>query len=227
MFDSSDATRRVVELLTGKRIGYSREEIITRAKLPNNGVTSRLIQSLISAGFVVSYLPFEAKRKIRRYKLVDSFCLFCSHFILRKNAGEDFWIQNFFDPSVVSWRGFAFEEVCFNHIDQIKDALGIRSVGCEALTWYGDKDGDGSQIDLLLKRKDNVINVCEVKFYSDAWTLDGDGYRKILSRTEKFYSYIPKKFSVQNTLIATYGLVKNAYSGVFQSTVTLQDLFKF
>lgn len=51
--------------------------------------------------------------------------------------------------------------------------------------------------------------------------------RKILSRTGRFYNHIPKKYSVQNTLITTWGLAKNKYSSVFQNAVTIEDLLKF
>lgn len=227
MFDSSEAAKRVVELLATKRLGYTRDEIIKMAKLSNNGFASRLIQSLVAAGFVVSYVPFAPSKGVKRYKLVDPFCLFYNYFVLGKNAGEDFWMNNYLKQTVASWRGLAFENVCFNHIAQIKEALGIRAVATEASTWYLEEGDAKSQIDLLLKRNDNIINACEIKFYSDEYTVDNEDYRKILSRTEKFYNHIPKKYSVQNTLITTWGLTRNMYSSVFQTVVTLKDLFKF
>ena len=227
MFDYAEASKRIVEFLSTKKLGYTREEIIGATKLPNNGYASSLLKSLVAADFAIEYIPFAPKRKTTLYKLADPFCLFYAHFILGKKAGKDFWINNYLSQNVASWRGIAFENACFNHIDQIKDALGIRAVGTEASTWYCEEDGEKSQIDLLIKRNDNIINVCELKFYSEDYAVTKGDYQKILSRTERFCKYIPKKYGVQNTLITTYGLKKNMYSSAFLSVVTLDDLFKF
>ncbi len=227
MFDYAETTKRIVELLSAKKLGYTREEIIVKLKLKNNGDTSRLIKSLVAANFVMEYTPFAPKKKIKYYKLIDPYCLFFINFVQRKNAGQDFWMNNYLGQTASSWRGIAFENACFNHISQIKDALGIRAVGTEASTWYCEEDGEKSRIDLLIKRNDNIINVCELKFYSEEYAATKEDYQKILSRTERFCKYIPKKYGVQNTLITTYGLKKNMNSSAFLSVIALEDLFKF
>ena len=64
--------------------------------------------------------------------------------------------------------GLAFERVCLEHVDQIKEKLGISGVLTEVNSWYCKADPDkgifGSQIDLLIVRKDQVINLCEMKY---------------------------------------------------------------
>lgn len=87
-------------------------------------------------------------------------------------------------------------------------------------------DEEGMQIDMLILRKDNVVNMCEIKFYSDDFVVDKEYYRTIQRRVEGLLSAIPRKMSVYSTLITSYGLKKNEYSGVFVKTITFDDLFK-
>lgn len=227
MFVNPTMTKKIVELLYTKKIGYSREEIIQKLKIADNGNLSKYLNSLIASNFIVKYIPFGITKKTKYYKLIDPYCLFYLNFIEKKNAKEDFWINNYLKPTVTSWRGYAFENICFNHIEQIKYKLGIAAVGAEISSWYYNNNSEKGQIDLLIKRNDNVINVCEIKFYSDDFVVNKDDYKKITSRCEEIYNYIPKKFAVCSTLITTYGLFKNEYSSIFQNIITLNDLFDF
>ena len=78
---------------------------------------------------------------------------------------------------------------------------------------------------MIIYRKDNVVNMCEMKFYSDEFTVDKDYYRIIQKRNTILREYIPKKASIQNTLITTYGINRNEYSSLFNTVVVLDDLF--
>ena len=94
----------------------------------------------------------ESKRNTH-FRLVDPFCLFFLRFVGGKNEiDENFWRYNVTSPSVNSWRGFAFEGVCFRHIPQIKQALGISGVVTSQSSWSlkGDDNIDGTQIDMLI-----------------------------------------------------------------------------
>ena len=94
-------------------------------------------------------------------------CLFYLHFLESPiQTNTKFWQQNTTAQAVVIWRGYAFENVCFNHIDQIKDTLGISGVITTSSAWSKrDDDEQGVQIDMLLNRNDNVINMCEIKYF--------------------------------------------------------------
>ena len=129
--------------------------------------------------------------------------------------------------SVVSWRGIAFEDLCIRHMPQIKNALGISGVITSQSNWIvpGDENVAGMQIDLLINRNDNVVNMCEMKFYNEDFTVNGEYYKKIASRANKLHEELPKKYTVHSTLITTYGLAYNEYSGAFQQVITLEELF--
>lgn len=64
---------------------------------------------------------------------------------------------------------------------------------------------DGMQIDMILSRKDNVINICEMKFYSDLFKLDKENYLKINRRANSIIEKASKKTSIRNVLITTFG----------------------
>jgi len=90
-----------------------------------------------------------------------------------------------------------------------------------------DEDEEGSQIDLLIIRKDNMVNMYEIKFYSDDFSVDSGYSRKLARRTNALSEMLPRKMSIQSTLITTYGLKYGEYSGSFMQTVTMDDLFRF
>ena len=101
------------------------------------------------------------------YKLTDPFCLFYQKFVEGcTEIDPKFWIHNVTSQSVSSWRGFAFEEVCLSHVRQIKQAINILDVSSSQSSWAlrGDDNTEGGQIDLLINRKDNVVDMCEMKF---------------------------------------------------------------
>ena len=113
------------------------------------------------------------------------------------------------------------------HVEQIKDALGISGVITTNSAWSKRTDDkDGMQIDLLLCRNDNVINMCEIKFYSGEFAVNKSYFNTLMQRQEALAKEVSWKMVVHNTLITTNGLKKNEYSGIFTNTITLNDLFR-
>ena len=226
VFDNPDRVKDVVVYLSSRNSGFTRDEISRHLKLSNGGALSSILNPLVANDFVMKYVPFGLSKREVHYKLVDPFCLFYLKFVEgRDSLSEGFWLQNLSSQSIVTWRGIAFENVCFNHIPQIKRALGISGVRTTQSAWSKrDDDKEGTQIDLLISRMDN--NMCEIKFYSDLFTVDGDYYRTVMRRQALLEPHLKRGMGIRNTLITTYGLVHNKYSGVFTNTVTLDDLFE-
>ncbi|MBR1597691.1 MAG: ATP-binding protein [Lachnospiraceae bacterium] len=227
VFKRPESIKSIVELLYTRNMGYTRKTIAEKLKISDGGHLTKDLNALISSDFVIKYTPFGLSKKEEYYKLIDPFCLFYLHFIKNQaTTSKRFWQQNSSLSEVVSWRGYAFENVCFNHIEQIKAALGISGVISSESAWTKKADDEeGLQIDLLIHRKDNVVNMCEIKFYSDDYTVSKDYYRTILRRIEMLQSKLPQKTAVYSTLITTYGLKRNEYSGAFVKTITFDDLF--
>ena len=228
IFDDSEMARNIIRLLYTRNAGFTRKEIIEKLHLSNGSRISKVLHALTAEDFVIRYVPFGTSKREVHYKLTDPFCLFWLHFV-EGNSGfaEDYWQQRVTSQPVAVWRGYAFENLCFNHIPQIKRALGISGVITTASAWSKRSDDqEGAQIDLLLSRNDNVVNMCELKYYGTDFTVDLNYYKKILHRQELLLKEISPKCSVHSTLITTYGLKRNEYSGVFLKVITLDDLFE-
>lgn len=227
VFNNPEVVKQIVEFLYTRNAGYPKADIINKLKISDGGTLTGYLNALISSDFVMKYHPFGLPKNVEFYKLTDPFCLFFLHFIHdKKKQTEHYWQQNSTSAPVSIWRGFAFENVCFNHIEQIKHALGISSVISEISAWSKKEDDtDGLQIDLIIKRNDNVINMCEIKFYNTEFSVSKDYYHVLLNRQNILSQNISPKYAVHNTLITTFGLVKNEYSSIFNNVVLLDDLF--
>lgn len=227
VFTNPTAIKAIVRLLYSRNAGYTRKEITEKLAVTDGGTLSKHLNALLSSDFVVKYVPFGYSKRDEHYKLVDPFCLFYLHFVQgQTRSNERFWQQNVTAQPVVTWRGFAFENVCFNHVSQVKSALGVSGVISSSSAWSkkGD-DEEGMQIDLLIQRADNVVNMCEMKFTSEDYSVDKKYYRTLLSRSERVREMVSPKVSVHSTLITTFGLKHNEYSGAFSNVVTMDDLF--
>ena len=125
------------------------------------------------------------------------------------------------------WAGLAFEQLCLNHHRQIEQALGIAGIITNVYSWATPHTAEEqAQIDLIIKRADKVVNVCEMKFYDCDYTLKKKDHDDMERRVRVFRSANNIRMSVHPVLVTTYGLVHNQYSGLFQNVVTLRDLFK-
>lgn len=226
VFVNPTATKAIVKLLSTNRNGFTRSEIVEKLHISDGGRLSRNLNALISCDFIMKYIPFGEKKKNVHYKLIDPFCIFYLHFISepKEQINTKFWQQNTTGQSISSWRGFSFENLCFNHIDQIKIKLGIAGVITSSSAWL-DKEDEGMQIDMLLIRNDNVVNMCEIKFYSGDFEVSKSYYKILQQRQDRLSQVVSKKMVVHNTLITTYGLKRNEYAGIFNNVITIDDLF--
>ena len=118
--------------------------------------------------------------------------------------------------------------MCFNHITQIKAALGVSGVVSKesVLLVRGNKDTQGGQIDLLIDRADNVLNLCEMKFYKKKYALTQDDRFDFEDRIDLLSRMTKSKKNIHFTLVTTVGLMFNEHSGVVQKVVTLEELFR-
>ena len=131
-------------------------------------------------------------------------------------------------PNYKSWSGYAFENICLKHISQIKKALGISGVYAETAGFYraGSADQPGVQIDLLIDRKDHVINLFELKFYNEAWSLSKSDAEELREKAGAFRYFTKTKKQVFLNVLSTFGLKPNQYStGLVAQSMTLDVLF--
>lgn len=228
VFSNPEQMKSIVQLLGTRHSGFTRQEILTKTGLDDGGAVTKLLKTLEVSDFIKSYIPFGKGKRDLHYKLTDPFCLFHLKFVQGQTGIDpNFWMHNVASQAVSAWRGIAFEELCFSHIDQIKKALDILGVSSRqsAFVIKGDGETEGMQIDLLIDRKDNVLNLCEMKFVGDEFEVDNDYEKKLRHRLQWMLDHINRKQSLQMTLVTTFGLKYGYHSGVFQQVVTLDHLF--
>lgn len=228
MFNTPERYIKVVEALSGKKAGLTREEIITRAKLDNNGHISRILEDLIECGFVRKYCHLDKRLKDAIYQLVDCYTLFYYQFVkMAHGIDDDFWVRTMQTPTYNSWCGLAFERVCLLHTLQIKAALGISGIMANLFSWHVKKNNEhpGAQIDLVIDRADNVLNVCEMKYAPDGYLLTDSELKKIRTRMGVLNLYISRKKAIIPVIITSNGLVRNNNYFEIPLQVTGDQLF--
>ena len=227
-FLEKEKYKLVLKLLSTKRMGFTRREIAQKTKLSFGGGLSQILKALEVSGFVMPYTFFEGSKREVYYKLTDLFTLFWMHFIEgRTTQKPDYFLTMLQSPKMKTWQGFAFEELCFAHRRQITNALGISGIDTNFLPWRfaGDKDTDGAQIDMLIDRADNVVNVCEIKFCANEFAISKEYDANLRHKIQTFIEKSKSKKTANMVLITTFGLKQGLYSSRFQRVITLNDLF--
>ena len=230
LFNRPEQYIRIVEAMSIANRGISREEICNKAGIAGSGDLSKKLIELENCGFIRKYIPFGYKQKNCLYQLIDNYTLFYYKFIKDKVHDENYWKNQSNSPTIAAWSGVAFERVCLEHINQIKAALGISGVYTEVNAWQCRPDPDegiyGSQIDLLIVRKDQIINLCEMKYSESDYMVDAAFERSQKRKISDFQKKTDTRYAIHSTLVTTYGVVENSYAGELQAVITSDDLFR-
>ena len=227
IFGNPEDCKKIVRLLAKRHIGYTREEIAQKTGLPLGGGLTDILSALIESDFVLRYTPYGKPGNVEYYKLIDNFCLFWLKHVEPNHSAISFMSDHITSDIMKSWRGVAFEEVCWQHIAQVKRALEIGGVRSSLSAWSvkGDDTKEGVQIDLLIVRDDNVVNLCEMKFAGDVYSIDKDEEAKLRNRIEMLKNTLTPKQTIHLTMVTTYGVAYGKHSGIVQKQVTMDDLF--
>lgn len=228
LFGSFERHLDIIKLLASKKSGFFRKEISAKSELSNGGSLTRTLQELEQCGFIRSYLPFGVKKSPKIFRLTDFYTLFYLRFVADSRAkGPGSWLVQIDSSAYRSWCGLAFENVCWYHTDEIKEALGISGVYTEISTWRSRDKNNSAQIDLLIDRRDRIINLCEIKYAEDAYTITKDYAEKLKNKERAFKAVTKTKRTTALTFISTYGLKPNAYQrDLVRTSLSAQQIFK-
>lgn len=230
IFNNAENHLAVISALSKKPQGLTRTQVVDLSKLRDGGIVTRTLSELEDSGFVSIQYPFLNKKKGAIYKLADFYSLFYYKFIKNgKQGGKGSWEKISSTPAYRAWSGYAFENVCNAHIEQIKAALGIAGIFSISTSWktIGTKERAGTQIDLLIDRDDSVINLCEAKFSREPYLISKAYAKKMRERRSIFTTMTKTKKSVFNTFLTTYPAIRNEYYfEQVQAEVTMDALFK-
>lgn len=218
--------RKIYEL--GTRA--TRENLVQHFKLVSNGDLSTKLNELEESGFLKSYTPFGVHKTKKIYTIADYYTLFYFKFIENaSNYEAGNWVNRINDPSVTAWQGLAFEQICWDHIKNIKKVLGIQGVYSETSTWYktGNKQTNGAQIDLIIDRKDHVINLFEIKFSVNPFEIKKPYDLNLRNKIALFKETTKTRKAVFLAMITTFGIAQNEYAkSIVQNDLTMNDLFE-
>jgi AAA+ ATPase superfamily predicted ATPase len=226
LFRSSDRHINIVNALSETKAGMTRDEIIKAAKIPGGGNLTKILKELEQCGFIEKYADFTKHKKNAYYRLIDPFTLYWLKYVNNNNTKDEYYWTNLIDDGGRrSWSGHAFEQLCLRHIAQIKHKLGISGISTGISLWRSKNSQPGAQIDLLIDRKDDVINLCEMKYSLHPITISMNDDKNLQHKRMVFLSETGTHKAIHITMVTTYGLTKKGHCASIQSEVTLDDLF--
>lgn len=217
----------IIDALVKHPQGLTREEIAKSLSSANNGRLGDMLMDLVYCDFLRKNCVREKKvnKNSAIYQLVDFYTIFYNTFAGKAQTREHFWSQNVGTPEVNTWYGLAYERVCKAHMSQIKAALGIAGVATEYYAWRSKSTTPAVQIDIIIDRADNMINLCEVKYSEAVYTLEKDEYLRIMHRRDAFRSETGSTCSIIPTMITTFGMNRGAYSDQITVKLDMDALF--
>ena len=227
LFNHSERHLTVVNALAQKAKGLTRTELLEATGKANSGHLTALLDELEESGFIRKYAPFGKKTRSSLYQLVDFYVLFYLRFINDTPLfDENNWINALDNPKYRAWSGYAFEQVCLSHTVGIKKALGISGIQTMTSSWRSSSTETGAQIDLVIDRRDQIVNLFEIKFSIDTFSIDKKYAEVLRNKISAFKQETGTRKSVFLTFITTFGLKANQYSmGLVQNDLTMDSLF--
>ncbi|MFN9322023.1 MAG: AAA family ATPase [Chitinophagales bacterium] len=229
LFEKAENHIEVIRALATKWKGLTRQEIIKSTRLNDGGGLSTILEELETCGFILKIMPYQKKTKDALYRLIDEYSLFYIHFIEKSRVSDkNVWLQKSTTQPFKIWQGYAFENLCMRHHEAIKTALGISGIFSEISSFYhkGNADTNGFQIDMLIDRADNTMNICEMKFYTSELVIDRAFAETLRTQTAQFQQISKTKKLLLNTLITTFGVLSNEHSlSQINHIITADKLF--
>ena len=227
-FKDASIYLNTVALLGRKAKGMTRAEIMSALKIPEGGNFSQVLENLCNCDFIRKYSAFGKKERDVMYQLSDFYTLFFLKFVKGRTIhDENLWSNMIDSPERRSWNGYSFEQLCLHHVPQIKSRLGISGIQTSVCSWStaASEGHKGGQIDLVIDRKDQVINLCEMKFSTMQYEITRKYNDEMQERKELFRQTTKTRKALYLTMVTTYGLKPNTWSGMIQNEVVLDDLF--
>lgn len=229
LFRDSNTYMQIIDAMASRNSGVTREELIKTAGLADGGGLTTILKNLERSDFIRVYQPFGKKTKNALYQLIDPFILYYKRFVeTYRRYDEAHWSHLIDHPSRRAWSGLAFEMVALLHLRQIKETLGIGGVQADVSSWLykGDEKNAGAQIDMVIARRDRVINLCEMKYSEEEYDVTKSYETTLRTRRAIFREVTKTKKSIHMSLVTPFGLKNNAHAAIFNQVITLKDLLR-
>ncbi|MBP5257223.1 MAG: AAA family ATPase [Prevotella sp.] len=225
LFHNKDKYLHIIKILSKKREGMTRNELMSQSGIKGETLTT-ILQDLERCEFIFCYTRYGNKSNNVIFRIKDFYSLFYYKYIDGYNSHDSNYWSHITNTNLVnSWQGLSFELVCMLHLEEIKHKLGIRTILTSSSTWRSSSQDSNAQIDLVIERADRIINLCEIKFSTDIYSIDANYERKLRERKSQFATETKTRKSAIITMITTFGIARNKHSGIVTSEVTMDDLF--
>lgn len=228
LFNRPEKYIKVIDAMSKKKCGLTRNEILKATKLQDGGTFSTVLEELEQCGFIRYYVSLNSGEQGGLFQLIDNYTLFHYHCI-KKNAfaDEHYWMHTYLSNEHNTWAGLAFERICLQHTRQIKDAMKISGMLSNVCSWRTEKNEDhaGAQVDLLFSRTDGIINIFEIKYSKDTFAIDAKYAKELENKLSIFRSVSKTKSAVHLTMLTLNGISTNKYSNMVMQSLTANCLF--
>jgi AAA+ ATPase superfamily predicted ATPase len=217
----------VIKACYSKWKGVTQSEIVKHSGIPSGGTLTRMLTELELCGFITSTAPFDKVKKEKIYRLIDEFSVFYLNFMdSKKNTDWNLISQS--QPFKL-WKGYAFENFCLKHIQSIKHQLGIGSVITQQFAYLIQNPAlkTHHQIDLIIDRNDQCINICEIKYHAKPYTITKNYAETLRQRMQYFAWETETKKTIFLTFISKYGVTtQSGIPNLVDSEVLMEDFYK-
>jgi len=235
LFDGAEMHVQIVKELANKKNGISKTQLLRALQISPGGHAFSILEELEESGFIAASPEYEKKNKDKQLWLIDEYSYFYLTWMEEVKGSvllghdQNYWLKMQADPRWKAWSGYAFESICFKHIAQIKKALGVAAVMTHESQWNyrpKKKSEKGAQIDLIIDRKDDCINLCEIKFHHGPFAIDQRYAKELERKIAVFREQTQTTKTIFLTMITPFGLQKNQHSiELVNSEVNLDDFF--
>ena len=215
LFEHSQQHVKIIRALNQNRRGLTRNELLRAGGVRTGGGATAVVDELVESGFVLKTLPFGKAKNDSLYRLSDEYSMFYLTWMERhRSSGPDVWLKRQASPAWKAWSGCAFEGVCLKHARQLKQALGISGVETTESAWShrpADDSQPGAQIDLLIDRRDDCINLCEMKFSQGEFVIDRRYAEELRKKRQVFRDVTKTRKTLFITMVTAFGVRDNEY----------------
>ncbi len=221
LFEESSYHQKIMDALSqGRKKGLTRDEILEALQISSGGRFTDALEDLIQSGFVLKYDSYRDNIKSTLYRIYDEYCLFYLQFMQKYKGAK--WTHIFQKQEYKIWCGYTFETICLKHIESIKKAMKCDQINSTNFSW----NNAHAQIDLVIDRDDDVVNLCEIKFYNEEFVIDADYLKKLRNKENEFRKARKSKKGIYTAFITTWGVKENQYSNaIVSNNLTMEALF--
>ncbi len=233
LFENSKFHYAIMKFLSKSRQGVMRKMIKTDLKMAD-GTLQDTLEDLEASGFIKTYTPFGYKKRESFCRITDEYSLFYLKWIdpiKNKKTSPHYWTAVQSSPAWNAWAGYGFEWFCEKHSAQILKALGISGISSTISKWKCQANPDkgliGGEVDLVIDRADQIINICELKFTRKPFIVDKKFIQNQKSRISTFEAVTKTRKACVPILISANGAPDNVYlKEAFYKVLTLDELFE-